>query len=102
MQSGRGIGQQAAFSLAQAGAEVIVFADLDEENAGLSAEESKGFATNPTYRTATVKVDVREPAEVQHMVDFVIREFGRLDYAVNSAGVSLDQKLSSHYGNFPN
>ncbi|CAH0025142.1 unnamed protein product [Clonostachys rhizophaga] len=85
--SGRGIGQQAAFSLAQAGAEAIVFADLDEENAVLSAEESKRFATNPKYRTATVKVDVREPTEVQHMVDFVIREFRRLDYAVNSAGV---------------
>ncbi|KAF4945678.1 hypothetical protein FSARC_14393 [Fusarium sarcochroum] len=84
---GRGIGQQAAFSLAQAGAKAIVFADLDEESATLTAEESKTFATHKDYKTAVVKVDVRNIDEVQRMVDYAIEQFGRLDYAINSAGV---------------
>lgn len=67
-----------------------MFADLDEKNAASSAEESKQFATNEKYRTAVVKVDVADAGEVQAMVNFVVREFGRLDYAVNSAGVSQD------------
>ncbi|PCG97119.1 Glucose/ribitol dehydrogenase [Penicillium occitanis (nom. inval.)] len=82
-----GIGQQAVYSLAEAGAEVIVLADLNEEGAIATAEESKQYASNKNYRTATFKVDVTDAEQVHGMVDFVVREFGRLDYCVNSAGV---------------
>ncbi|KAH8705140.1 hypothetical protein BGW36DRAFT_392836 [Talaromyces proteolyticus] len=68
---GRGIGQQAAFSLPEAEAEVI-------------------YAQNRNYRIASLKVDVTKPDQVQSMVDFVVREFGRIDYCVNSAGVDND------------
>ena len=71
-----------------------MFADLDEMNAKSAAEESKQFATNQQYKAASLGVDVTDAEQVQHMVDYVIREFGRLDYCVNSAGVG-DSAISS-------
>lgn len=35
-------------------------------------------------------MDVGDEKSVQSMVDFVVKEYGRLDYAVNAAGVSND------------
>ncbi|KAE8338872.1 hypothetical protein BDV24DRAFT_153152 [Aspergillus arachidicola] len=84
--SGRGIGQQEAFSIAEAGARVIVFGDLNEENAKASAEESKEYASNKSYEATYFHVNVTDEKGVQAMVDFVER-FGSLDYAVNAAGV---------------
>ena len=88
-QSGRGIGQQAAFSLAEAGAKVVVFADINEETAKESAEESKQYASNKDYTAATFTVNVSDPKGVQEMVDVVVERFGRLDYCVNGAGVGF-------------
>ncbi|KAH8427712.1 SDR family NAD(P)-dependent oxidoreductase [Aspergillus melleus] len=85
--SGRGIGQQAAFSLAEAGAKVVVFADINEETAKESAEESKKYASNKDYTATTFTVNVSDPKGVQEMVDFVVEKFGRLDYCVNGAGI---------------
>ncbi|KAI1324120.1 oxidoreductase [Xylariaceae sp. FL0255] len=85
--AGRGIGREAAFSLAEAGAKVVVFADMDDTTATTSSEESKEHATNKDYKTAIFKMDARDEKSVQDMVDFVVGQFGRLDYAVNAAGV---------------
>lgn len=88
MQSGRGIGKEAAFSLAEAGAKVVVFADMNEEWAKDSSEESKKIARNGNYQTTTFKMNVQDEKSVQDMVDFVVEQYGRLDYCVNGAGVS--------------
>ncbi|KAJ5106299.1 oxidoreductase [Penicillium angulare] len=85
--AGAGIGRESAFSLAEAGARVVVFADMNEETAKSSSIESKQFATNTEYQTATFTMNVKDAKGVQDMVDFVVREFGRLDYCVNAAGV---------------
>ncbi|KAI0389317.1 oxidoreductase, partial [Xylariaceae sp. FL0594] len=84
---GRGIGREAGFSLAEAGAAVIVFADKDEDTAKASSEESKKYASNKEYRTTIFQMNVQNEESVQAMVDFVVKEFGRLDYAVNAAGI---------------
>jgi len=85
--SGSGIGQQAAFSLAEAGAKVVVFADKNKETAKSSSEESKKYATNREYCTSTFTMNVTDEESVQNMVDFVIEKFGRIDYCVNGAGI---------------
>ncbi|KAL4981255.1 hypothetical protein BDW68DRAFT_108940 [Aspergillus falconensis] len=85
--SGRGIGQQAAFSIAEAGARAIVFADMNEETAIASAEESRTYASNPNYEATAFVVNVKDEDKVGEMVDFVVQTFGRIDYAVNAAGV---------------
>lgn len=88
IQSGSGIGREAAFSLAEAGAKVVVFADMNEETAKTSSEESKRYASNKDYQTTIFKMNVQDDKSVQDMVDYVVKEFGRIDYAVNAAGVS--------------
>jgi NAD(P)-dependent dehydrogenase (short-subunit alcohol dehydrogenase family) len=70
-----------------------VFADMNEETAKESSEESKQYASNKDYQTTIFKMNVQEDASVQAMVDFVIKEYGRLDYAVNAAGVSHNYGL---------
>ena len=45
------------------------------------------MAKHPEYRAIAVMVDVTDPESVQSMVDTTIKEFGRIDYSVNSAGV---------------
>ncbi|KAK3172342.1 hypothetical protein OEA41_005663 [Lepraria neglecta] len=83
-----GIGQETGFSFAEAGASGVLFADINKQGAQESAEMSKKFAKNPEYRAIAVKVDVTDPESVQSMVDTAIKEFGRIDHSVNSAGVS--------------
>ncbi|EMR63235.1 putative short-chain dehydrogenase reductase family protein [Eutypa lata UCREL1] len=85
--SGSGIGREAAFSIAEAGAKAVVFADMNDETAKASSEESKKYASNKEYQTTIFKMNVQDDKSVQDMVNFVVREFGRIDYAVNSAGV---------------
>lgn len=88
-QSGSGIGREAAFSIAEAGAKVVVFADMNTETAKTSSEESKKVASNKEYQTTIFEMNVQDDKSVQAMVDFVVKEFGRLDYAINAAGVRL-------------
>lgn len=74
--------------MAEAGAAGIVFADRNEQGARAAAEESKRYAQNPNYRAIAVAVDVTDPSSVQEMANKTMNEFGRIDYSVNSAGVS--------------
>ncbi|KAI9370018.1 hypothetical protein BJX61DRAFT_113553 [Aspergillus egyptiacus] len=103
--SGSGIGQQAAFSIAEAGARVVVFADMNEDTARASAEESKQYATNPNYESTHFVVNVKDEDGVVRMVGFVVSTFGRLDYAVNAAGIDngvLTPLAETDISNFDN
>lgn len=61
---------------------------MNTETAKASSEESKKYASNQEYRTTIFEMNVQDDKSVQAMVDFVVKEYGRLDYAVNAAGVS--------------
>lgn len=63
---------------------------MNETTANESSEESKKYASHKDYKTTTFVMNVQDGDSVQAMVDFVVKEFGRLDYAVNAAGVSDD------------
>lgn len=79
---GRGIGAGIAKYLAQAGADVLIAdytKELAEEGAAAIAAEGK--------RTAAIQVDVRKPDSVTAMIDVVEKQFGRLDIAMNNAGI---------------
>lgn len=88
LQAAAGIGKETAIAFAEAGVKGVAFADLNEEGAQEAAEESRKYAKNPAYQTLVIKVDVAEEDGVQEMVSRVVKGFGRIDYAVNSAGVS--------------
>jgi NAD(P)-dependent dehydrogenase (short-subunit alcohol dehydrogenase family) len=79
---GSGIGRASALALARAGLAVVVAdTDLDAAKATVQAVEELGAAGVATL------VDVSDEAQVDEAVDLAVRTFGRLDAAVNSAGV---------------
>ena len=65
----------------------MVLADINEEGAQAAAQESSALATHPSFRAIVVKVDITDEANVNNMVATALKEFGRIDYNVNSAGV---------------
>lgn len=79
---GRGIGAGIAASLAKAGADVLI-ADYTSE----LAEEGATAITALGRKTMALTVDVRRPDSVNGMIDAIEKEHGRLDIAVNNAGV---------------
>lgn len=79
---GRGIGLGIATSLAQAGADVVI-ADYTKELAEAGAHEVSKLGR----RSAAIQVDVRQPDSVNAMVDATVKQFGRLDIAMNNAGI---------------
>lgn len=86
--AGRGLGKGFATALAEAGANVLV-ADLIGENAERTAAE---IAENTGRKTVPLTVDITKETDVRKMVDTALAEFGRLDIAVNNAGISIPIK----------
>jgi sorbose reductase len=80
---GRGIGAKLAFALAEAGADVAI-ADLDLSTAQETSEALKKLGV----RSLVTQVEVTNAASVTEMVEKVVNAWGRLDIAVNSAGVA--------------
>ncbi|MFC3706197.1 SDR family NAD(P)-dependent oxidoreductase [Devosia honganensis] len=77
-----GIGEAVATQLAERGAKVVV-ADLklDAANRVVEAIKAKGG------EAAAVAVDVGDAAQVEKAVQFATDTFGKLDLAVNNAGI---------------
>jgi NAD(P)-dependent dehydrogenase (short-subunit alcohol dehydrogenase family) len=77
---------------AEEGATVVV-ADIDEKAAGQVAaaiEKDGGTAV-------AVQQDVGDPASVEKSVAFAVQKFGRLDVAVNNAGITGDLAPLANY-----
>ncbi|OTA98255.1 hypothetical protein M426DRAFT_42768, partial [Hypoxylon sp. CI-4A] len=83
-----GIGKETAIVFAEAGALGVIFADINEEGAQEAAEQSRNHATNKDFRPLSIYVDISDENSVHIMADTTISEFGRIDYSINSAGVS--------------
>ncbi|KAI8957751.1 oxidoreductase [Daldinia sp. FL1419] len=101
--AGSGIGLETALTFAERGAQVVVFADLNFPAASEASEKSKSIATAANYRTLAIAVDVRDRTSVKAMVDTVKNQFSRIDYAINTAGIPLQNESNtqsvtdSHY-----
>jgi NAD(P)-dependent dehydrogenase (short-subunit alcohol dehydrogenase family) len=78
---GSGIGRQMAQALAEAGANLVLCARKVER-----CEEAAAELAKVGVRTLGLKCDVRNPAEVQAVVDRTRDELGRIDVLVNNAG----------------
>ncbi|KAI3327033.1 short-chain dehydrogenase/reductase SDR [Xylariaceae sp. AK1471] len=85
--AGSGIGLETALTFAERGARAVAFADLALEAAESASERSKTLSTAKDYQTIAIAVDVRDRASVNSMVSKVQEIYGRIDYAVNCAGV---------------
>ena len=82
---GRGIGRAFCHALGEAGARVIVV-DVDFESARYVADElvAKGISASPYV------ADVTQTDAIADMVKFATSETGRLDIAVNNAGINAN------------
>lgn len=79
----QGIGRAAALALARAGADVAVNYLDDRAAAEKAADEIRGVGR----RAVVIRGDVSRAADVQAMLDGVMRDLGAPDILVNNAGV---------------
>jgi NAD(P)-dependent dehydrogenase (short-subunit alcohol dehydrogenase family) len=77
-----GIGSATAQAFAAKGACVVLAARRQEELDSLAAEIEAGGG-----KASAIKTDVSDAKDVERMVAHAIDTFGRLDYAVNNAGI---------------
>ena len=82
-----GIGEGIARAILEAGGRVALV-DIDREGA---AAVARRVGLNESS-SISLRADVSDPAEVERAVEGVVRHFGRIDGAVNNAGVvALDE-----------
>jgi gluconate 5-dehydrogenase len=79
----RGLGEEIAEGLAEAGATLMLCARRDEWLAPAVKElRSRGFTVESAL------CDVSKPPEVQGVIDKTLKAFGQIDVLVNNAGIS--------------
>lgn len=77
-----GLGRSCALRLAEEGADVVV-CDLDAGSCKGVVDEIEGLGR----RAIAVATDVSDPDAVAQLVGLAVSEFGRIDCAVNNAGI---------------
>ncbi len=87
-----GIGEACVLALARAGARVAIV-DLNEVRGAQVVQE----ATQSESEAIFLRVDVSEPQSVEQMVADTVATFGRLDIAVNNAGISGEANPTADY-----
>ncbi len=80
--AGSGIGQAAALAFAKAGGTLVV-SDINEKGGEQTVQhiESAGGKAN------FIKADVSKYEEVEQLIQSTVKEHGRLDIAINNAGI---------------
>ena len=76
-----GIGRATAVTFAQQGAHVVVSGRREKEGQNLAAE-LRALGAKAEF----IRADVRSEDNVRNLIDQTIKQFGRLDIAVNNAG----------------
>ncbi|WCK56828.1 SDR family oxidoreductase [Aneurinibacillus sp. Ricciae_BoGa-3] len=80
---GRGLGEQIASALSEAGANVVVCS----RKIDACVEVSERLKENGV-RTMALSLDVSNPDDIQRVVDTTMNEFGRIDILFNNSGTS--------------
>lgn len=80
----QGIGRALALGLAGAGADVAIV-DLNPDKGEQTVGEVKALGVNSFF----IKADVTNPADVANMKKAIMEKFGRLDIAINNAGIAV-------------
>jgi NAD(P)-dependent dehydrogenase (short-subunit alcohol dehydrogenase family) len=91
--AGSGIGEACAFTFAANGARVVV-ADIDEKDGQRVVDEITGRGDVALF----VKADVSDPAAMEALVAQAVSTYGKLDCAVNNAGIGGQLAPVGEYG----
>ena len=78
-----GLGEAAALKFAQEGATVVVAARREEQSQAV-VQKIKALGAEGLF----IKTDVTKRADIEALVDGTVAKFGKLDCAVNNAGVT--------------
>lgn len=89
----RGIGLATAQSLAAEGATVVLTARSSDEIAAAAAQIAQHHPNQPGGTARAVTTDVTDEAQVEQLIDVVLRDFGRIDILVNNAGFSRQRPI---------
>lgn len=79
-----GIGLASAEAFAKAGA-TVVLVDINEP------EEQAGKLVAEGYKAVAYRCDVSDTRAVKEMIDWIVATYGRLDAALNNAGIQTPQ-----------
>lgn len=79
----RGLGVSFAQGLTRAGADLLLVARQLELLDAVAAD-----LRQYGRRVETLRVDIADPRDVEHMAAFAVEQFGRIDVLVNNAGIS--------------
>ncbi|MDL2280675.1 3-oxoacyl-[acyl-carrier-protein] reductase [Selenomonadales bacterium OttesenSCG-928-I06] len=85
----RGIGRAIAIMLAKNKAKVVI----NYAGNTAAAEEVKEIINKEYSEAITVKADVKNPEDVEALVQKTIDTFGRIDILINNAGITKDNLL---------
>ncbi len=89
--AGSGIGRATAIAFAKEGAKVVV-TDIILEN----AEKTAALLREEGSHALALKVDISKREEVENMVRETVDTYGKLDCAVNCAGIAGPVSLPTH------
>lgn len=89
--AGSGIGQAAAIKFAAEGAWVVV-SDVVES----AGNETASRILTAGGKAIFVRCDISEQAQVKHLIEKTIEVYGRLDCAVNAAGIAGTLSMPTH------
>ncbi len=81
--AGSGIGRATALLFGAEGARAVVVSDVDEE----SAVQTAKLLASEGHEAVAVRTDVANGREVEELIASTVERYGRLDCAVNNAGV---------------
>lgn len=87
-----GIGKACAYTLAKGGANVIV-SDIDANQGNHVVHEIESAGGRARF----VKADVSNPKDVEAMVETAVSTYGKLDIAVNNAGIGGEPAMVGDY-----
>ncbi len=85
----KGIGRAIVIGFAKEGARLVIGYFRDAE----SAEETGNLAKKYGSQHLLVQIDVRNREDCENLVQKAVKRFGRLDIAVNNAGVSTMNRV---------
>lgn len=84
-----GIGEAVADQLHKHGSKVVIVSRSSEQ-----AKQKAKQLSSQGQQAVGIGCDVSQPEQVRQMIDDVIKHFGRLDYAVNNAGLTGEHGIN--------
>lgn len=80
------MGREVALAFAKEGATAVFLGDLNQS--GLEETMAVIKERWPDVRVEAMQINVAEPGDVQDFISQAVSKFGRIDYAVNAAGIA--------------